>query len=189
MKILLFNGSLDNDPQSAINRVISYFNDKLEQTADVNVLQLANANIPIFSPDVIKAPEPVRQMNEMFTSADAHIWFTPLYHGSMTGAMKNYLDWLEFTRTNPLPYLTNKYIGLVCMAEGLQAMQGITTMDQVAKSLRAWILPFSVPIARPDLFDSKNEITPFYSSKFDLLAQLLLNTRQTARLDISPSRP
>ena len=178
MKILLFNGSLENSPQSALNRIVAYVHENLQPHAEVKVLQLAEADIPIFSPYVTEEPETVQQMTEAFTSADAHIWFTPLYHGSMTGAMKNCLDWLEFTRNNPLPYLTDKYVGLVCIGEGLQAMQGITAMDNVAKSLRAWVLPFSVPVSRPDLFNSNEVMSLLYTDKLDLLTQLILNTEQ-----------
>ncbi|MBB2949449.1 hypothetical protein FHR29_000181 [Sphingobacterium sp. JUb56] len=39
-------------------------------------------------------------------------------------------------------------MGLVCWADGVQAMQGINTMDAIAKSLRAWPLPYSVPISK-----------------------------------------
>jgi hypothetical protein len=52
--------------------------------------------------------------------------------------MKNCLDWLEVTANRYEPYLTDKTIGLVCWADGLQAMQGINAMDVIAKSLRAW---------------------------------------------------
>lgn len=71
--------------------------------------------------------------------------------------MKNCLDWLEVTANRYEPYLTDKTVGLVCWADGLQAMQGINAMDVIAKSLRAWPLPFSVPIVRSALFDGDDK--------------------------------
>ena len=50
-------------------------------------------------------------MTETFRSADLHIWLTPLYHGSMTGIMKNCLDWLEISAKETTPYLTGKVVG------------------------------------------------------------------------------
>ncbi len=78
--------------------------------------------------------------------------------------MKNCLDWLEVTANRYEPYLTDKTVGLVCWADGLQAMQGINAMDAIAKSLRAWPLPFSVPIVRSALFDGEQptEISELY---------------------------
>ncbi len=96
-------------------------------------------------------------MAQMFTSADLHIWLAPLYHGSIPGVMKNCLDWLEVTANRYEPYLTDKTVGLICWADGLQAMQGINAMDAIAKSLRAWPLPFSVPIVRSALFDGNDK--------------------------------
>ena len=64
-------------------------------------------------------------------------------------------------------------VGLVCWADGGQAMQGINAMDAVAKSLRAWTAPYSVPIQRKDLFDNEGKISPPYEERFGRLLHLL----------------
>ncbi|WP_238555272.1 hypothetical protein [Chryseobacterium sp. P1-3] len=101
--------------------------------------------------------------------------------------MKNCLDWLEITANRYEPYLTDKTVGLVCWAEGLQAMQGINTMDAIAKSLRAWPLPFSVPIIRSSLFhnDNRTMISDFYSEKFDKLISIAA-TKKIEKQDNKP---
>ncbi|WP_185673624.1 NADPH-dependent FMN reductase, partial [Elizabethkingia meningoseptica] len=111
--------------------------------------------------------------------ADLHFWLAPLYHGSIPGVMKNCLDWLEVTANRYEPYLTDKTIGLVCWADSLQAMQGINAMDVIAKSLRAWPLPFSVPVVRTSLFDTDNakEISRLYAAKFDTLISIATTKR------------
>ena len=58
-------------------------------------------------------PEPVKAMCDAFCKADVLVWLTPLYHGSMTGVMKNALDWLEMTSKLSNPYLTGKVVALV----------------------------------------------------------------------------
>ena len=139
MNLLLVNGSLDSRPDSTINRIIRFLSKDLNTyPVTTTTFQLASAAVPLFDPDMPEpAPSPVQRMVDVFRQADAHIWLTPLYHGSLTGALKNCLDWLELSRTQPSPYLTDKRIGLVCVADGLQAMQGIQAMDAVAKALRA----------------------------------------------------
>lgn len=92
----------------------------------------------------------------------------------MTGAMKNCLDWLEMTSKNQRPYLTGKVVALLSWADGTQAMQGINAMDAVAKALRAWVLPYSLPILKDNLYDPATRgITEFYKNKLDMMVQLL----------------
>ena len=47
-------------------------------------------------------------MCDLFLQSELQIWLTPLYHGGMTGMMKNCLDWLELTARLEKPYLTDK---------------------------------------------------------------------------------
>src|SRR5690625_8022460 len=85
-------------------------------------------------------------MTDQFLTADLHFWLSPLYHGSITGGFKYCLDWLEITAHLPRPYLTDKVVGLICWADGSQAMNGISTMANIVKSLLSWLVPNTLPI-------------------------------------------
>lgn len=172
MKAIIFNGSLERRTLPTSGLISQYFSERLKQQGiQTDIFTLADSDIPLFDVTLTKTPLAVERMTQMFTDVDFHIWLAPLYHGSIPGVMKNCLDWLEVTADRCEPYLTDKTVGLVCWADGLQAMQGINTMDSIAKSLRAWPLPFSVPIVRSSLFasDSSTEISDLYSGKFDKL--------------------
>ncbi|PWN69486.1 NAD(P)H-dependent oxidoreductase [Chryseobacterium phosphatilyticum] len=175
MKAILFNGSLERRAESTSGFISRYFADRLTASGIyTDIFNLADSGIPLFDVSLTKTPLAVERMAQMFTEADLHIWLAPLYHGSIPGVMKNCLDWLEVTANRYEPYLTDKTVGLVCWADGLQAMQGINAMDAIAKSLRAWPLPFSVPIVRSSLFDNGNptQISELYSGKFDKLISI-----------------
>ncbi|TZF93750.1 NAD(P)H-dependent oxidoreductase [Chryseobacterium panacisoli] len=175
MKAIIFNGSLERRTQSTSGQISDYFSERLKILGiQTDIFTLADSGIPLFDVTLTKTPLAVERMTQMFTDADLHIWLAPLYHGSIPGVMKNCLDWLEVTASRYEPYLTDKTVGLVCWADGLQAMQGINAMDSIAKSLRAWPLPFSVPVVRSSLFASGNptEISDFYSGKFDKLISI-----------------
>src|SRR5690606_41094025 len=77
------------------------------------------------------------------------------------------------------PYTTlfRSRVGLICWADGVQAMQGINAMESVAKSLRAWTLPYAVPMQKKDLFDAREEITLAYQERFGRLVDLLVEGR------------
>ncbi|MEG0927285.1 NADPH-dependent FMN reductase [Chryseobacterium sp.] len=175
MKAIIFNGSLERRTESTSGLISRYLSERLSQSGvQADIFTLADSGIPLFDTTLTKTPLAVERMTQMFLGVDLHFWLAPLYHGSIPGVMKNCLDWLEVTANTYEPYLTDKTVGLVCWADGLQAMHGINAMDVIAKSLRAWPLPFSVPIVRGSLFDSDHptQISPLYSGKFDQLISI-----------------
>ncbi len=175
MKALLFNGAPERKPQSTSDLIAQYLSEKLEAlNVETSIFNIVDSDIPMLDFTLSEVPTSVKVMAKAFQEADLHIWLSPLYHGSIPGAMKNCLDWMEITAKNPVPYLTDKTVGLVCWADGAQAMQGINTMDAISKALRAWTLPYSIPIVRGNLFEAEHptEITPAYKTKLDLLAQI-----------------
>ncbi|MGH1516533.1 NADPH-dependent FMN reductase [Chryseobacterium sp. JK1] len=188
MKAIIFNGSLERRTESTSGIISSYFAKRLEALGiQADIFTLADSGIPLFDVTLTKTPLAVERMTQMFRDAELHFWLAPLYHGGIPGVMKNCLDWLEVTANNYDPYLTDKTVGLVCWADGLQAMQGINAMDAVTKSLRAWPLPFSVPIVRSSLFDDdRKTISSLYADKFDRLINIA-TTKKIEKITINHS--
>jgi arsenical resistance protein ArsH len=185
MNVLLFNGCSDERPESTGRKITAYLHGQLvERGYTVTVVNVADAHIPFFELRQPHPPKAVEEMCEAFLRADLQIWLTPLYHGGMTGAMKNCLDWLELTAHLEKPYLTDKVVGLICWADGGQAMQGINAMDAVAKALRAWVIPYTVPLVKNQLYtDShRRELAAEHTRKLDRLLALLGNARQSLAL-------
>ncbi len=180
MNALIFNGiGLEGKAGgTTAERIESYLKKVFTNTSGVEVdtFNLAEAGLPMLHTNFSNISENIKEMAVKFKKADIHVWLAPMYHGSMPGAMKNCLDWLEITARDEQPYLTNKVIGLVCWADGGQAMLGINSMDNVAKALRAWVLPYSVPIVRNDLFDG-GEISELYKHKLEKMAALLVESK------------
>lgn len=92
----------------------------------------------------------VEPLIDAIRAADGMIWCSPLYHGSVPGSFKNAIDWFELLSKDNPPYLTNKVIGLMATAGGVQALQAINTMEFIVRSLRGWTLPLTAPIAQSD---------------------------------------
>ncbi|MDR2276038.1 MAG: NAD(P)H-dependent oxidoreductase [Sphingobacterium sp.] len=182
MKALIFNGALERRQESTSGILSNYFSEQLNQLGIENsIFNLADSGVPLFDISLSRIPNSVKIMNNLFLEADVHFWLSPLYHGSIPGVMKNCLDWLEVSAKNSPAYLTDKNVGLVCWADGVQALQGINAMDAIAKSLRAWTLPLSVPIVKSGLFEStgSREISSAYKCKLDLLMNIAI-TRTSA---------
>jgi FMN reductase len=96
---------------------------------------------------------------EAMYAADGLVWVSPLYHGTVSGLFKNALDWLELLAKRTPAYLSNKPVGLVAVAAGTQSLGAITTMEQVARALRAYTVPLVVPIQRSsEVFDAEGRV-------------------------------
>jgi arsenic resistance protein ArsH len=185
MNVLLFNGCSDNRPETTGRKLTAYLHQQLlDKGYTVSQVNVSDAHIPFFELRQPHPPTAVEEMVETFMRSDLQIWLTPLYHGGMTGAMKNCLDWLELTARREKPYLTDKVIGLVCWADGGQAMQGINAMDAVAKALRAWTIPYTVPLVKNQLYTDvhRRELSVEHTRKLDRLVTLLDNARQSFAL-------
>src|SRR5688572_7324802 len=83
--------------------------------ATVDLLSLNDLDLPMMQPDLKypDTPDNVHRLVEAARKADAMIWSTAVYHGTLAGVTKNALDYFEYLRTDPEPYLTNKAIGLI----------------------------------------------------------------------------
>ena len=78
--------------------------------------------------------------------SDGLIWSSPLYHGTISGSFKNALDWLQLLSDRDPPYLTNKVIGLISTAGGVQGLQAVNTTEFAVRALRGWAVPMVVPV-------------------------------------------
>lgn len=75
------------------------------------------------------------------------IWSAPLYHGTISGAFKNALDWLQLLAERKPPYLSGKPAGLIATAGGVQALQALNSMEFIVRALRGWTVALVVPIS------------------------------------------
>ena len=82
-----------------------------------------------------------------------------MYHGTVSGAFKNALDWLDLLRDEDPPFLTDKVVGLISTAGGVQGLQAINTMEFVVRALRGMAVPLVAPVARAyRAFDDEGRI-------------------------------
>ena len=138
--------------------------EKIKQSGtDVELLDLKQTTLPLFSTASNKN-DAVAMATKMVKSADAFILATPDYHGSMSGSMKNFLDyyWSEFS---------GKLFGYVCASHE----KGLTAMDQMRTAVRqcsGWSMPYGISINGDDDFDeNRNIINDQVSSKLAMLAR------------------
>jgi FMN reductase len=119
----------------------------LAAAAEPRMLWLRDLDLPMYSPEQA-VPPAARELADTLYSSDALIWSSPTYHGSVSGSFKNALDWLILLAERDPPYLTNKPIGLVTTAGGVQGLQSVNSMDFIVRALRGWSVPMVLPVAQ-----------------------------------------
>ena len=134
--------------------------------AETKLLDLRQTNLPMLYAAKDDTYEIV-QVTELVEWADAYILATPDYHGSMSGSLKNFLDyfWSEFA---------GKTFGYIVASHE----KGLTVMDQMRTAVRqcyGWSIPYGISINPEEDFDDKRKvINRKLSSRLDMLARDLV---------------
>jgi FMN reductase len=124
---------------------------KTNYDSDVQILDLRQIILPfLYYQDHDKKTE-ILTAEKMVKWADVFILATPDYHGSMSGSMKNFLDyfWSEFA---------GKLFGYICSSHE----KGLTVMDQMRTAVRqcyGWSMPYGISINGEKDFGPTGNIT------------------------------
>ena len=93
------------------------------------------------------SPDKGRELIDAVRRADGILLATPGYHGTVSGMVKNAIDYLEELATDSRPYLEGRPIGLIVTAFGHQAANSsMTTLRTIAHALRGWPTPFGAAL-------------------------------------------
>jgi FMN reductase len=114
--------------------------------ARTELLDLRELDLPMYDPDREKPTAMASFLVEACYAADGMLWSSPLYQGTISGAFKNALDWLHLLGGREPAFLHDKVIGLISVAGGTHGLQAINTMEFAVRALRAWAVPYVVPV-------------------------------------------
>lgn len=97
---------------------------------------------------------------EALRAADGVILSSPGYHGSVSGLLKNALDYAEELAGDAAPYLDGRPVGLITAAAGWQATTTtLSTLRSIVHALRGWPTPLGVTInSQLPVFDADGTI-------------------------------
>ena len=115
--------------------------------ARTRLLDLRELALPMYDPDDETPNASAERLIESCYGADGMLWSSPMYQGTISGAFKNALDWLHSLGKREPPFLHDTVVGLISAAGGMQGLQAINTMEFATRALRAWAVPYVVPIA------------------------------------------
>lgn len=118
-----------------------------EAGAQTEIITAEGLNLPLYpSPRMDEHPAVVHLLDAA-RRADGLILASPAYHGTMSGTLKNALDYLQFLAKDDPPYLDGRAIGVLSTGAGTQAtVQTCNALRDVVHALRGWPTPIGVPI-------------------------------------------
>jgi FMN reductase len=88
-----------------------------------------------------------RALVEAVRLADGLILASPGYHGSISGLVKNAIDYLEETSKDGRVYLDGVPVGLIATAYGWQATGStLATLRAIVHALRGWPTPLGAAV-------------------------------------------
>ncbi len=101
----------------------------------------------IYDPSSPERSDQARSMVDALRRADGVIIATPAYHGSVSGLVKNAIDFIEDLRGDERVYLQDRAVGTIVCADGPQAMGAtVAALRAIVHSLRGWPTPYAATL-------------------------------------------
>jgi NAD(P)H-dependent FMN reductase len=162
LKVLAVIGSLH---EKSVTRVV--VNAAARQLREggcmVDIIDFTDEPLPLFNPEQAYEAPQFAGLKERVDRADVMLLGTPDYHGSVSSAMKNFLDhfWHEFAG--------KLFATIVASHE-----KGLTVTDQlrtVARQCYAWTLPYGVSFSERIDVDEGKIVSDALRKRLDMLVR------------------
>jgi chromate reductase, NAD(P)H dehydrogenase (quinone) len=156
MRILAVSGSLREDSYNT-----SLLRAAVEGAPDGVELELWEGlgELPLYDEDLEPdAPESVRRLRKAWAEADAILFATPEYNGSVPGGLKNAIDWASRPKLQGV--LRNKPVAVVGASTGqFGALWAQQDLKRILGIAGARVVGTEIPVARAhERFDAEGRL-------------------------------
>lgn len=131
----------------------------------VTVIDLRDYPMPLYDGDLEKEkgiPENAMKLMQMFIEHDGLLIASPEYNSSISGVLKNTLDWISrpVKGMNPLAAFEGKIVGLLSASTGaLGGMRGLVALRSMLGNIKCIVLPEQVSVSKAEqAFDEKGNL-------------------------------
>jgi FMN reductase len=149
-------------PNSSTEKAIRLVLAEAERLGAITQIITGEAlNLPLYAPDQSHRGEAAQAMVRALARADGIIIGSPGYHGSISGVVKNALDYAEDLRGDPRPYFSARAVGCIATAGGWPgAVNTLGALRDIVHALRGWPTPLGAAINTADgVFDAEGNCT------------------------------
>lgn len=134
--------------QSTGQRALAHVLDRAAQLgARTEMVSGQALNFPHYAPGLSERSEAAKRLVTLMRECDGVIICSPAYHGSVSGLVKNALDYTEDMNRDARVYFDGLPIGCIACGAGWQATgQTLAALRAIAHALRGWPTPMGVMI-------------------------------------------
>jgi FMN reductase len=128
-----------------------------DRGATTSLLTAADLRLPMYAPGQSEQTPAARRLISELARSDGIILSSPGYHGTVSGLIKNALDYAEDLRGADVPYLDGRAVGCIACAAGWQATTTtLMSLRMVVHALRGWPTPLGVIVNSAQSWDAQN---------------------------------
>lgn len=150
IKIVGLGGTLraGSSTERAVEQVLTYAEALGAETTLISGPQL---EMPFYNPaNDVRTPEATAFIDALRT-ADGIVIGSPGYHGSVSGLIKNAIDYIEDMSGDEAAYLDGRAVGLVASGAGMTgAMTTLGALRDMTHALRGFVTPFGYAFSSTD---------------------------------------
>jgi chromate reductase, NAD(P)H dehydrogenase (quinone) len=146
IRVAMISGSLR--AESYNTKLVRYVGSQLQLTHGVEIdeISLTSLDLPMFNEDTEAEhfPESALDLKNRLIAADAILIASPEYNGSLSGALKNAIDWASRPRPDEaqLACYKGKVCGLLAASPGaIGGLRGLRHVRQILTQLQMIVVP------------------------------------------------
>lgn len=165
VRIALVSGSLRRGSYNT--KLIRFVGSRIKEAGGVEIdeISLAELDLPMMNEDLEKEqghPDAVLDLKRRLIAADGVIYGSPEYNGSVTGPLKNAIDWASRPREGEkqLECFKGKVAGLLGASPGkLGGLRGIRDLRMILSGIGTIVVPGDFALsAAHEAFDDDGKI-------------------------------
>lgn len=133
--------------------------------ADVTLVDLRDHALPLYDGDLEDAhgvPAPAMELKRLFKAHHGLLLACPEYNSSITGVLKNTIDWVSrpVEGEAPLEAFKGKVVGLLSASPGaLGGLRGLVTVRSILSNVGCLVLPDQVAVGKAhEAFDDQGQL-------------------------------
>ncbi|MFK7759388.1 MAG: NADPH-dependent FMN reductase [Phycisphaerales bacterium] len=165
IRIGMISGSLRTGSYN--RKLVEYVAKNVLDSTDAELvdISLAELDLPMFSEDLeaVEFPASALKLKELMMSCDTILIASPEYNGSLSGALKNAIDWASRPREGeaPLACFKGKTAGLLSASPGaIGGLRGLRHVRQILTQLQMYVSPIEFALGSAHAaFDDHGNIT------------------------------
>lgn len=115
--------------------------------AEVTCFAGPDLDLPIYDPSTTERTPAAQALVAAVRGADGVVFASPGYHGTVSGLIKNAIDYIEDLAQEDPCYLDGRAVGCIGVAYGWQAaVNTVNTLRDITHALRGWPTPYGATV-------------------------------------------